>query len=334
MKHLLVIAALGFLFGCSTQATGRGNYATRPDVREFADELVRTGRYTVDEVLATFEKAVYRQEIIDAVSRPAERTLEWNEYQDIFLTSERVSAGVRFMAENRSALEAARQRYGVPPVIIAAVIGVETMYGRYRGRYRVLDALTTLAFDYAPRAPFFKGELRELFLLAREENQRITDLLGSYAGAMGYGQFIPSSYRRYAVDFDRDGVRDIWNSPADAIGSIANYLAEHGWKAGEDIALQVEPGGTTPGNLFNSDLKPSWTVRELLEHGIQSDVELEPDARVSPLKFEGKNGPEYWLALNNFYVITRYNQSKLYAMAVYQLSERLDRRRLALSANE
>ena len=295
------------------------NYADRDDVREFADELAELGSFTPSGILTVFRQAEYKQNIIDAISRPAERTLEWDEYQDIFLTRSRVSDGREFMETYQEALSRARKQFGVPPVIITAVIGVETMYGRYRGNYRVLDALITLAFDYPRRASFFRKELREFFILVQEEKQVITELKGSYAGAMGYGQFIPSSYRRYAVDFDGDGVRDIWDNPVDAIGSVANYLSEHGWKEGQ-IAVQVDADDIEE-SVFNVSLRPSSTVGEMRTLGVK--VNAEPEASVSPMKLLGKDGAEYWLGFNNFYVITRYNHSKLYAMAVFQLSEAL-----------
>ncbi len=298
-------------------------YADRPEVHEFVRELADEGGFDERELLSIFSHAEYKQNIIDAISRPAEKTLNWAEYQDIFLTERRTTSGIAFMAENSEALQAAYETYGVPPVIITAIIGVETMYGRITGGYRVLDALSTLAFDYPPRAKFFRGELKEFILLAREEKQMITDLTGSYAGAMGLGQFIPSSYRAYAIDFDGDGFRDIWNNPTDAIGSVANYLHVHGWQRNAEITRVVD-AGQAPAALFNVSLKPSSTAGALREQGLGSALEgLDDEEKVSPMRFEGKQGKEYWVGLNNFYVITRYNHSKLYAMAVFQLSEGL-----------
>jgi len=296
-------------------ASAQVDYAERSEVRAFVKEL-----------------AEYKQSIIDAISRPAERVLNWAEYQDIFLTEKRVRAGLEFMHENSAALEEASRVYGVPPVIITAIIGVETMYGRITGNYRVLDALATLSFDYPPRARFFRGELKHLILLAREEKQMITELKGSYAGAMGLGQFIPSSYRHYAVDFDDDGFRDIWNNPVDAIGSVANYLAEHGWQRDGDITLPLPSGATQkiPAEVFNESLKPSRSVAELRDLGL-AETNLDSSEVVSPMRLVGKAGDEYWLGLKNFYVITRYNHSKLYAMAVFQLSEDLKQGHAAIA---
>jgi membrane-bound lytic murein transglycosylase B len=309
-----------------------GNYAGREDVIAFAKELAESEGFKAEGLLVVFRQAQYKQSIIDAISRPAEKVLTWSEYQDIFLTRSRISAGKKFMLENKEALLRAYQEYGIPPVIITAIIGVETMYGRNRGSYRVLDALSTLAFDYPPRAAFFRAELREFFLLVREENQTIVDVKGSYAGAMGYGQFIPSSYRHYAIDFDDDGIRDIWNNPSDAIGSVANYISKHGWKSGDPIVVRAlldndagrkNEADSKSDEVFNRSLKPSSTIGAMKAVGVTPTVDIKDSLKTSPMKLIGKEGDEYWLGLHNFYVITRYNHSKLYAMAIFQLSEAL-----------
>ena len=304
-----------------TAAAYGGNYADREEVKVFVKELAASESFNEKELLSVFAHAQYKQKIIDAISRPAERVLNWSRYQDIFLTERRVAGGIAFMRDHREALEAAERKYGVPPEIVAAIIGVETMYGSITGGYRVLDALSTLAFDYPPRSSFFRSELKQFILLVREERQMITNLTGSYAGAMGLGQFIPSSYRAYAVDFDGDGIRDIWNNPTDAIGSVANYLSRHGWLRDEKITLRVEAEGL-PQNIFNASLKPSKSIRELVSLGLH-EIPLQSDEMVSPMRLVGKSGDEFWLGLTNFYVITRYNHSRLYAMAVFQLSEDL-----------
>ncbi len=300
------------------------SYADREDVRAFAEELAGSDGFTTEGLLTVFRQARYKQSIIDAISRPAEKTLTWGEYRRIFLTRARITAGREFMVQNQEALAAAHSKYGIPPVIVTAILGVETMYGKRSGSYRVLDALTTLAFDYPPRASFFRNELKEFLRLVREENQVIVELQGSYAGAMGYGQFIPSSYRHYAVDFDGDGERDIWSNPVDAIGSVANYFAEHGWRPGESVVCKAYiETGRPGGDIFNVSLAPSSTVGDLRKMGVFTDAGIEHSERVSPMKLVGDSGTEYWLGLHNFYVITRYNHSRLYAMAVYQLSEAL-----------
>lgn len=303
------------------------SYHERQDVQDFIDEMVEEEGFSREALIDIFSQAEYKQSIIDAISRPAERVLTWKEYQDIFLTERRVREGYEFMLANHKALIAARERYGVPPVVIAAIIGVETMYGSIKGGYRVIDALSTLAFDYPPRSRFFRSELKHFLLLAREEEQSPLQPVGSYAGAMGYGQFIPSSYRHYAIDFDGDGLRDIWENRTDAIGSVANYLAEHGWQREGPIAVEVSPPGEAV-DLFGGELKPEVPLAELARHGLATD---DAEGVVTPLRFEGKQGSEFWLGFQNFYVITRYNHSKLYAMAVYQLSQQLSNPAVALS---
>ncbi len=307
-----------------------GDYGNRKEVAQFVDEMVTEGfdrQYLND----LFADAEYKQTIIDAISRPAERVLTWKEYQDIFLTESRLKKGLAFMQEYKEVLLAAQKKYGVPPEIITSIIGVETMYGRLRGKYRVIDSLSTLAFDYPPRSKFFRKELKQFLYLVKEEGQDARDPLGSYAGAMGYGQFISSSYRSYAVDFDGDGIRDIWNNPTDAIGSVANYIARHGWRAGAIVTVEASEPANDQIEIFNTSLKPNKTVAELSQLGIRSLKQVADDTVVSPMMLNGKEGKEYWFGLKNFYVITRYNHSKLYAMAVFQLSERLRTSRLASS---
>lgn len=310
-------AALPFV---SSQAAE--NFADREEVQAFVKELVADEAFDEAQLLNDFRLAKRQQRVIDLISRPAEKTHNWDSYQDIFLTEERRRKGEEFMRQNEAALQAAYETYGVPPEIVAAIIGVETMYGQITGRYRVLDALATLSFDYPPRAKFFRRELKQFFLLSREEERQATSLLGSYAGAMGLGQFIPSSYRRWAVDFDGDGSRDIWNNPKDAIGSVAYYLGDHGWQRDQLITLKVD-GSNLPEDIFNTTLRLSTTVAELRRLGLADDSLPPGSEKVAPMRLEGKEGDEHWLALKNFYVITRYNRSRLYAMAVFQLSERL-----------
>ena len=297
----------------------------REDVQKFIAELAEEEGFDPIALTKIFSEAKFKQKIIDAISRPAERTLNWREYQDIFLTERRVREGKAFMVEYEATLARAYREHGVPPEIVAAIIGVETMYGSITGNYRVIDSLSTLAFDYPPRGKFFRSELKQFFLLAREEEQNPLELKGSYAGAMGFGQFISSSYRAYAVDFDGDGVRDIWHNPIDAIGSVANYLSRHGWRRGDGVTqkVKVQSPEDSLDELFNVNLAVSSDVARLTELGVLLSETLAPTTLVSPMRLLGKHGYEYWLGLQNFYVITRYNHSKLYAMAVFQLSERL-----------
>lgn len=215
------------------------------------------------------------------------------------------------------------KRYGVPQEIIVAIIGVETRYGKHAGTYPVFDSLATLAFGYPPRATFFKSELEQFLLMTREENFAAGDLVGSYAGAMGMPQFISSSFRRYAIDFDGDGKRDLWSNPTDAIGSVANYFLKHRWKPGQPITHKVQVHGKRHKNLITKNLKPSHTQLELLVNGVILPSKLEKDLKGKLLKLKNTKSPEYWVAWNNFYVITRYNHSALYSMAVYQLSQKI-----------
>ena len=260
------------------------------------------------------------------MSRPAEKAKSWHEYRQIFVTSTRIASGVEFWEENQATLDRAQREFGVPPEIIVAVIGVETNYGRNTGSFRVMDALSTLAFDYPPRARFFRRELRELLLLAQEENKYPLDLTGSYAGAMGYGQFIPSSFRAYAIDFDGDGTRDIWRNRVDAIGSVANYFSRHGWEGDGQIAVPVTVVDQRVDQFANEGLKPKRSIAELQEVGMGS-VAL-PDEELGALfRLKGRAGWEYWLGLHDFYVVTRYNHSHMYALAVVQLAEGIRSRR-------
>lgn len=301
-------------------SSAHADYAERADVQEYVTELVVEYDFDQAALLDLFHQAQRKDRILESIARPAERTLEWHEYRNIFIKEPRISQGVEFWSANEAVLEEARMRYGVAPEYIVAILGVETRYGRITGSYRVLDALTTLAFDYPPRSSFFRKELTEYLLLAREEGADATAFTGSYAGAMGYGQFIPSSYRAYAVDFNEDGARDIWSDEADAIGSVANYFHRHGWQAGEPVAFAVEVTGQGADAVANESLSLKRTVGELRTLGVSIDG-LDSALPANLYRMMQVEGPEYWLGLNNFYVITRYNHSRLYALAVHQLSQ-------------
>ena len=316
------------VFGLGSLSTAKANYLAHDEVAAFIQQMVREEGFNAAELSPVFADASFKQGIVDAISRPAERVLTWETYQDIFLTERRVREGRAFMQEYQATLARAEQQYGVPAEVITAIIGVETMYGSNKGRYRVIDALATLAFDYPPRSAFFRSELRHFLLLAREENLNPLAPLGSYAGAMGYGQFISSSYRAYAVDFDADGKRDIWENPIDAIGSVGNYLSRHGWQAGTQVVLSTPvpagAGSVAGAAVYNVELKPSTDLGALRRlELVPTAITLPDSTRVAPMRLQGKQGDEYWLGLKNFYVITRYNHSELYAMAVFQLSEQL-----------
>lgn len=305
-----------------TSFLANASYLAHPEASKFIDEMVQKHQFDKAKLESIFSAADKKQSILDAISRPAEKRLEWKGYRKIFLTKDRITKGVKFMREHQSVLARAEAELGVPAHIITAIIGVETRYGGNKGSYRVIDALSTLAFDYPPRSKFFRKELEQVFLLAKEQGFNELDLVGSYAGAMGYGQFIPSSYRHYAVDFDGDKVADILNNPVDAIGSVANYFAEHKWKSGEPVAFRTEIAEGTE-SLINKKLKPSHSLQDLKQAGVKipDGYALEQDAKLQPLN--GSEGLEHWVTLHNFYVITRYNHSHLYAMAVFQLANEL-----------
>ena len=303
--------------------TAAVNYASHPKAKLFVDKMVDKhglDRGYVEQLMAS---AVRDQSILDAIARPAERTKTWAQYRKIFVTEARTQQGREFMQTHAKSLAKAERDFGVPAEIIAAIIGVETLYGRYKGRYRVLDALATLGFDYPPRSKFFSKELEEYLLLVGEQNFDANAIKGSYAGAMGYGQFISSSYRHYAIDFDGDGVADIVNNPIDAIGSVANYFKSHGWKPGEAVTLPAKIQNGFKREIAKQKLKPKWTVAELKAKGFEAIEPVDDKKLATAMYLQGESGEEYWLGLKNFYVITRYNHSHLYAMAVYQLSEQL-----------
>jgi membrane-bound lytic murein transglycosylase B len=259
-------------------------------------------------------------DILKKITRPAE-ALPWYRYRKLFLNDSRIDEGVKFWQDHAQLLAEAQRRYGVPAEIIVAIIGVETRYGQHTGKHRVLDALYTLAFDYPARSAFFQKELENYLLLCREEHLNPADLLGSYAGAMGMPQFMPSSFRNYAADFDRDGRRDIWHNDADVIASIANYFAKHHWQVGQGIALPATVSGTHYQRALNNTLKPDLRLAELESLDLKISVPLALDTKVKVLALKQEQGEELWVGLDNFYCLTRYNQSPLYAMAVFQLSQ-------------
>lgn len=291
--------------------------------RTLVDELAGQGiaRDWLERVMG---EAVYRQGVLDAMAGAAERRLRWDEYRGIFLQPERIRRGVTFLEAHPDAFGRAEVAFGVPAEVIAAIIGVETSYGRVTGRHRVLDSLATLAFHHPTRGRFFRGELGAFLEITHEQGVEPGELKGSYAGAMGYPQFIPTSYRAYAVDFDGDGIRDLWTNPVDAIGSVANYFAEHGWRPGEPVYHEVEGPATPPDSVeFNRAARPpAVAAGDLAAAGLDMPEALADDHRLLPVALEdGEDTWRYVLGEHNFYVITRYNHSHLYAMAVIELAE-------------
>ncbi len=295
-------------------------YTDREDVQDYIASLVDEHGFQAEEVRLLLANAERKQSILDAISKPAERTLEWKDYRKIFLTSDRIERGVTFWQDNAEVLARAESTYGVGAQYIVAIIGVETRYGKHMGKYRVLDALATLGFDYPPRAKFFRKELTEYLLMTREEGMDPRAQLGSYAGAMGFGQFISSSFRAYAVDFDGDGVRDILRNKTDAIGSVANYFKRHGWRGDSQVIVPVALQDPAADKLANQGEALRHTVGALRAQGVVVPC-ADNAAKAALFRMEAAAGTQYWVGLNDFYAITRYNHSSMYALAVHQLAE-------------
>ncbi len=289
----------------------------------FVERMVDEHGFDAAELSAVLERAEIRQSILEAISRPAERVLAWHEYRDIFLTETRIDGGVAFWREHAGEIARASDSFGVAPEVLVAILGVETNYGGRMGSYRVVDALATLAFAYPPRSAFFASELEAFFLLVREEGFDPESLMGSYAGAMGAGQFISSSFRAYAVDGNGDGRRDLWEDWEDVLASVANYFAAHSWRAGEAVAERVLPiPGRASGESDNTmDLND--TLASVREAGYEITTDLPDDTPVTLLSLEGDDEQEYWVGYHNFRVITRYNRSVMYALAVHQLGREI-----------
>lgn len=293
----------------------------------FFQQLESQHNISKADAVAILQHAQLSDDVLTAIATPWEAK-PWFEYYPIFLTERRLGNGLKFWREHHATLARAEREFGVPAQIIVAIIGVETFYGGYLGRHKVLDALYTLAFHYPPRETFFRSELGHFLALVKEEQLPATELMGSYAGAMGFGQFISSSYRAYAVDFDGDGQRDLLTNPVDAIGSVANYFAKHRWQASQPIAAPawVSRGTNIDEFVSNRGQQLTHTVGQLLDAGIHFTTEADRATKARLFKFDEPAGnASYWVALPNFYTITRYNHSPLYAMAVFQLSEQLRR---------
>jgi membrane-bound lytic murein transglycosylase B len=327
MKRICALALVSLL---STSCMAQQH----PGAEEFAARAAAEHQLDAAQIMQLLHDARFKQSIVDAISRPAEAK-PWYEYRPIFITEKRIRGGVDFWREHEALVRQASERFGVDPQIIVAIIGVETFYGRITGSYRVLDALTTLSFYYPDtgndRSEFFSRELMQFFLLGSEEGLPLREVTGSYAGAMGLGQFMPSSYREYAVDLDGDGRRDLWSSMPDVIGSVANYLGRHGWQDGQPVTYPAVVAADADLSLVaRKDFKPKLTLEELGAAGFALRLPTAAgaaaagaagDSPAAVARLEEQDGESYWITFDNFYVITRYNRSPLYAMAVYELSE-------------
>jgi membrane-bound lytic murein transglycosylase B len=319
------------LLGCSLGFLSighAGDYSDHAALQSVIDAAQKEG-VDADWSRNLIGEAQRQQSILDAIARPAEKTKPWYEYRQIFLTERRVREGVAFWDAHADTLRTVGDRTGVPPEIMVAIIGVETYYGRITGSYRVIDALATLAFDYPRRAPFFTRELEQFLILAWESDKDPLALKGSYAGAMGFGQFMPSSYRAYARSYEGAAAPDIWDNPADAISSVGSYLAAHGWRRDDAVVVDAVSNNADP-TLFEAGLKPSQLAGDLPAMGLEPVDAVDPAIEVTPLRLEEETQLRYWLGLQNFYVITRYNHSAMYAMAVWELSQAIAAARATL----
>ncbi len=288
-------------------------------LQAFIQQMSATHQFKATELEALFDRIKLRDDIIHTIKKPAEKTLAWDRYRAIFITPKRTKAGLRFWRQHQTALKQAEQQYGVPAAIIVAIIGVESFYGRFKGKFRVLDSLTTLAFFYPQRSNFFRSELEQYLLLTRELKVDPLSLLGSYAGAMGPSQFMPSSYRKYAANFSGKPTSDLIDNNEDIIASVANYLKQHGWQKNKLVTVQVSDNNAA--QLTLAKQHKHYTVGKLAEQHIKPVIALNDNEKVSLVKLDSKHSSEYWLGLTNFDVIKSYNPRDKYAMAVFQLAE-------------
>lgn len=330
MKRILIfLSVFCFIAAARSAPPAQKPYGKRADVRSFIRDMVGQHGFVERELAFLFSRARREPAILAAIAPQKDpRARSWQAYRARFLSEARIAEGAEFRRRNAAALERAAQEHGVPEEIIVAILGIETAYGRQMGAYRVIDALSTLAFDYPPRAEFFRGELEQYLLYARETGIDVFSVRGSYAGAIGIPQFMPGSYRRFAVDFDDDGVVNLRLSAPDAIGSVANFLAKHGWRRGERIELPARVTGEAYRKLVESGPEPTLTLGELKGFGVETRSELALGTPVALIELESPGAAtEYRIGLRNFYVLTRYNRSALYAAAVVDLAREIKAKR-------
>ncbi|MCP4766340.1 MAG: lytic murein transglycosylase B [Gammaproteobacteria bacterium] len=321
MKKFLIL--LGFVVAPAASALEitTGDYQGRADVAAFVQRMAAESSYEEAELVELFGAVEKQSHLFAKLDKPAEKELEWYQYRRIFVKDKRIDRGVEFWQKHHRLLDEVSEKTGVPPEIIVAIIGVETFYGVYRGKDPVFDSLVTLAFDYPRRAKFFTTELEQFLLLAREQGFEARALRGSYAGAMGMPQFISSSYRNYAVDFDGDGQVNLFDSIADITGSVANYFVRHGWQRSRRVARPLVAIENNSIDQLEEGVKPIHKWQDLEKNGLVSDFDIDDQIPVALIRLQQSSHPEYWAGFQNFYVITRYNHSELYAMAVYQLAK-------------
>jgi membrane-bound lytic murein transglycosylase B len=324
-RHWIAIVAIPLLMQGSSSLQAAGLSCERSEVAEFASRVAERNRLDRDGVCALFEGATIRADVLRLIGpTPASRPPDWDRYRDGFVNAKRIRQGLEFWDSNRAALDAAMRKTGVPASLIVALLGVETAYGGNIGRHKAFDTLATLAFEYPARASFFRDELESLLVLARDQGIAVGDIRSSYAGALGMPQFMPSSWRKYAVDGDGDTHIDLWRNPADAVASVANFLARHGWQAGRPVAFRADVDGAPE---VGDGIKPDTPIGELRQQGVRPAAgRTAPEDSETGVLLRYGNGEkaEYWVGLQNFYVITRYNRSSFYAMSVVQLAEALE----------
>lgn len=321
MKKLVLLLGLFITPMVTALDIPDGDYQGRADVSAFVQRIVSETDYTEAELVDLFSRVEKQEHLFALLDKPAEKELDWYQYRGIFIKDKRIDLGVEFWQQHRELLDEVSEKTGVPPEIIVAIIGVETFYGIYKGKDPVFDSLVTLAFDYPRRAKFFTRELEQFLLLAKEQGFEPRALRGSYAGAMGMPQFISSSYRNYAIDFDQDGQTNLFDSIADITGSVANYFVKHGWKRDGRVARPLEAAENNSIESLEPGVKPSYKWADLKRSGLDSKFEISEETPVALVRLQQRDRLEYWAGFQNFYVITRYNHSELYAMAVYQLAK-------------
>jgi len=333
-RALFLAAALALSAGHAS-ASG-ASYAKREDVRQFIATMVQKHGFSQRKLQSMFAKVQAQPAVLKSMTLAPESSRAWQSYRGIFLNPQRIDAGVRFWNRHAEALARASAEFGVPEEIVLGIIGVETTYGRNMGSYRVIDTLTTLAFDSPNRGEFFRSQLESYLLYTRETKTDVFRMKGSYAGAIGIPQFMPGSYRQFAVDYDGDGRKDIAESHADAIGSVANFLREHGWERGQPAAVPATVSGDTARLLVDSGVKPLFRAADLPSFGIKPERPLGDDTLCSLIELESPNQPsEYWVGLHNFWVLTRYNRAVFYGVAVLELGRAVrDARAAQTTASE
>jgi membrane-bound lytic murein transglycosylase B len=326
---MLRVASIVFCFLLSSLSYSNTAFTQRKDVQLFVNSMVKEHHFSARELNKIMSQVQLQSQIIDSMERPYEKK-NWDVYRDLFLTPQRLNSGINFWRNNQEFLQKAEKQYGVPAEVIVAILGVETLYGERQGQYRVLDALATLAFEYPKRSPYFTRELKEFLLLCREHKVPATQYLGSYAGAMGQPQFMPSSYRYYAVDYHHKGTRDLMSNNADSIASVANYFYKHGWRTNQGVAQNARISGYRYRQIVMNPKTANYPYSQLEAAGIfPVTASYNHPTRAALMEMVTTKGNEYWLAYPNFFVITRYNSSPQYALVVYLLSQQLKKQWIA-----